>query len=114
VFRVQALLSNPTASAIKVYGWQVNTTNPLRLAPVEDANLKLKPPDPNIPPQPPPVPLPPMGITIPPRTTVRFSAQAYLGDYDFKGGAPAKLEWSFHYWQSTVAQGTLEVTLPEH
>lgn len=112
-FRVQALLSNPTARAIKVYGWQVNATNPLRLAPIEDANFKTKPPDPNLPPIPPPVPLPPMGITIPPKTTVRFSAGVRLDDYDFKGGAPAKLEWSFHYWQATVAQGTLDVTLPK-
>lgn len=112
-FRVQALLSNPTARAIKVYGWQVNATNPLRLAPVEEANFKTKPPDPNLPPIPPPVPLPPMGITIPPKTTVRFSAGVRLDDYDFRGGAPAKLEWSFHYWQSTVAQGNLDVTLPK-
>ena len=112
-FQVQALLSNPTARAIKVYGWQVNVSNPLRLAPVEDANLRRKPPDPDMPPLPPPVPLPPMGITIPPKTTVRFSDGVHLDDYDFKGGAPAKLEWSFHYWRSTVAQGTLEVTLPE-
>lgn len=112
-FKVQSLLSNPTARAIKVYGWQVNASNPLCLAPVEDANLKRKPPDPNIPLQPPPVPLPPMGITIPPKTTVRFSASVRLEDYDFKGGSPAKLEWSFHYWRSTVAQGTLDVTLPK-
>jgi hypothetical protein len=112
-FQVQVLLSNPTARAIKVYGWQVNVSNPLRLAPVEDANLKRKPPDPNKPPQPPPVPLPPMGITIPPKTTVRFSDGVRLDDYDFKSGAPAKLEWSFHYWKSTVAEGTLDVTLPK-
>lgn len=112
-FQVQALLSNPTARAIKVYGWQVNASNPLNLAPVEDANLKRKPPDPAIPPQPPPVPLPPMGITIPPETTVRFSDGVYLYEYDFKGGAPAKLEWGFHYWNSTAAQGTLDVTLPD-
>lgn len=111
-FQVQALLSNPTARAIKVYGWQVNASNPLSLAPIEDANLKRKPPDPNQPPLPPPVPLPPMGITIPPKTTVRFSDGVHLYEYDFKGGAPAKLKWSFHYWQSTVAEGTLEVTLP--
>ena len=48
-FQVQVLLSNPTARAIKVYGWQVNVSNPLHLAPVEDANLKRKPPDPNNP-----------------------------------------------------------------
>jgi hypothetical protein len=113
-FRIQALLSNPTARAIKVFGWQVNAGNPLHLAPVEGANLKRKPPDPNQPPIPPPVPLPPMGITIPPKTTVRFSAQTYLGDFDFKEGAPAKLEWRFHYWKATAAQGTLEVTLSKH
>lgn len=111
-FQVQVLLSNPTARAIKVYGWQVNVSNPLRLAPVEDANLKRKPPDPDMPLLPPPVPLPPMGITIPPKTTVRFSDGVYLDEFDFKGGAPAKLEWSFHYWKSTVAEGSLEVTLP--
>lgn len=112
-FRVQVLLSNPTARAIKIYCWQVNASNPLFLAPVEEADLKRKPPDPDSPMPPRQAPRPPMGITIPPKTTVRFSAQFHLGDFDFKSGAPAKLEWTFHFWKSTAAQGTVDVTLPK-
>jgi hypothetical protein len=114
--RIEAWLSNPTAHPVKAVLWQVGHDDPFHLGLIEDALLKRKPPDPDMPPQPPPVipvPLPPIRITVPAKTAIRFVSEMYLAGYDFKSGGAAKAEWSFHYWKAPEERGTLAFTLPK-
>lgn len=103
-----ASLTNPTNKPVPVVFW----LGAFRLELIENADIKAKPPDPNGPPRPPPVPPPPFQITIPPRTTVKFTDWVYLDQYIYQGSPDVKVEWSMLFADGPKPGGEFSIKVP--
>lgn len=103
-----ASLSNPTNKPVPVVFW----LGTFRLELIENAEIKVKPPDPNGPRRRPPAPPPPFQITIPPRTTVKFTDWVYPDEYIYQGSPEVKVEWSMLFADGPKPGGEFSIKVP--